>query len=195
MLELGRLRVEVSVRPFSFTIRRDGRSLLRAGGAWVADGEIRDQFLQFTEGVIASEIRSPAQPARHAILLRPRDHGVHLSFRLDGGHAAHVRIEIAGPDRVRLTVEADGAPLRLGLDWERGAEEHLVGLGLRHHPRFDQAGRDIQLGADRRYTGPDCPTEMLADGRPAGRLRAGPVAAVQPGLRRLVSHGCQRDLL
>jgi len=48
-IEAGRLRVEVSVRPFSFTIRRDGRSLLRAGGAWVADGEIRDQFVQFTE--------------------------------------------------------------------------------------------------------------------------------------------------
>lgn len=54
-IEAGRLRVEVSVRPFSFTIRRDGRSLLRAGGAWVADGEIRDQFIQFTEGVIAGE--------------------------------------------------------------------------------------------------------------------------------------------
>ena len=39
-----------------------------------------------------------------------------------------------------------------------------MGLGLRHHARFDQAGRDIQLGADRRYTGPDCPAEMLAEG-------------------------------
>jgi alpha-glucosidase (family GH31 glycosyl hydrolase) len=163
-IEAGRLRVEVSVRPFSFTIRRDGRSLLRAGGAWVADGEINDQFVQFTEGVIAAEARSPAQRARHAILMRQGEQGVCLSFRLDGGRAAHVRIEIAAPDRVRLTLGADGEPLRLGLDWERRAEEHLVGLGLRHHPRFDQAGRDIQLGADRRYTGPDCPDEMLAEG-------------------------------
>ena len=30
VLEAGRLRVEVSMRPFSFTIRRNGRSLLRA---------------------------------------------------------------------------------------------------------------------------------------------------------------------
>ncbi len=65
---------------------------------------------------------------------------------------------------MRLGLNADGPSLRLGLDWERRAEEHLVGLGLRHHARFDQPGRIIQLGADRRYTGPDCPAEMLAEG-------------------------------
>ena len=31
LLDVGRLRIEVSVRPFAFTIRRDGRRLLRAG--------------------------------------------------------------------------------------------------------------------------------------------------------------------
>ena len=35
------------------------------------------------------------------------------------------------------------------------------GLTLR---AVDQAGRTLQLGADRRYTGPDCPAEMLAEG-------------------------------
>jgi hypothetical protein len=40
----------------------------------------------------------------------------------------------------------------------------LVGLGARHGTDFDQGGRRIQLGADRRYTGPDCPPERLADG-------------------------------
>jgi alpha-glucosidase (family GH31 glycosyl hydrolase) len=164
VLEAGRLRVEVSMRPFSFTIRRDGRSLLRGGGAWVADGEIRDQFMQFTEGVMAHELRSPAQRARHAILMESGERGLSLRFRLDGGRRAWVRLEIVDTDRVRLTADADGAPLRVGLDWERRAEERLVGLGLRHHPRFDQSGRDIQLGADRRYTGPDCPAEMLDEG-------------------------------
>lgn len=164
LLELDRVRVEVAVRPFSFTIRRDGRSLLRAGGAWVADGEIRDQFVQFTEGVIAHEGGAPPQRARYAILMRRTERGVSLSFRLDGGRPAHVNAEIVATDRVRLTLSADGAPLRLGFDWERRAEEHLVGLGLRHHARFDQSGRHIQLGADRRYTGPDCPAEMLAEG-------------------------------
>ena len=196
LLDAGRLRVEVSLRPFAFTIRRDGRRLLRAGGAWLADGEVRDQFVQFTEGVIAHEERSPTQRARHAILMRRTEHGVCLSFRLDGGRAAHVRIEVAAPDRVSLSFHAEGEPLRLGLDWDRRAEEHLVGLGLRHHARFDQAGRDIQLGADRRYTGPDCPAEMLAAGRRSpGRLRAGPVAAVQPRLRGPVPHRRQRDVL
>jgi alpha-glucosidase (family GH31 glycosyl hydrolase) len=164
VLEAGRVRVEVSVRPFSFAIRRDGRSLMRAGGGWVADGEIRDQFIQFTEGVITHEERSPPQRARHAILMQRGDRGVCLSFRLDDGRAARVRIEIVEPDRVRLTLHADQDPLRLGFDWERRAEERVVGLGLRHHARFDQSGRDIQLGADRRYTGPDCPAEMLDEG-------------------------------
>ena len=52
------------------------------------------------------------------------------------------------------------------------------------------AGRCVQLGADRRYTGPDCPPELLEDGRhPAGRLRAGSLA---PLLGRL--GGLGRDL-
>ena len=49
-------------------------------------------------------------------------------------------------------------------DWDRRSGERLVGLGLRHATALDQAGRSIQLGADRRYTGPDCPPEMLAAG-------------------------------
>ena len=41
--------------------------------------------------------------------------------------------------------------------------------GCRHGLRFDQTGRLIDLGADRRYTGPDCPPDMLeAGGVPMG---------------------------
>ena len=54
-----------------------------------------------------------------------------------------------------------GSPMRLGVDWGRRPGERLVGLGLRHGTTLDQAGRDVRLGADRRYTGPDCPPEML----------------------------------
>src|SRR3984885_13488363 len=108
LLEAGRLRVEVSVRPFTFTIRRDGRRLLRAGGAWLADGGVRDQFIQFTEGVIADEERAPAQRARHALLMRETEGGVALSFRLDGGRAVDVGVEVVAADRVRLTLHADG---------------------------------------------------------------------------------------
>jgi alpha-glucosidase (family GH31 glycosyl hydrolase) len=164
VLAAGRIRVEVTARPFSLTIRRDGRSLLRAAGAWVADGVIRDRFLALTEGVVAHEDLAPPQRAQHALLMRRGDRGLTAGFRLGEGRAARLGIELVTPERVRLTVHADPAPLRLGIDWERRSEEHFAGLGLRHHPRFDQAGRSIQLGADRRYTGPDCPAEMLADG-------------------------------
>jgi alpha-glucosidase (family GH31 glycosyl hydrolase) len=164
VLAAGRIRVEVTARPFSLTIRRDGRSLLRAAGAWVADGVIRDRFLALTEGVVAHEDLAPPQRAQHALLMRRGDRGLTAGFRLGEGRAARLGIELVTPERVRLTFHADPAPLRLGIDWERRSEEHFAGLGLRHHPRFDQAGRSIQLGADRRYTGPDCPAEMLADG-------------------------------
>jgi alpha-glucosidase (family GH31 glycosyl hydrolase) len=164
VMSAGRIRVEVCARPFSLTIRRDGRSLLRAAGAWVADGVIRDRFLALTEGIVAQEDLSPPQRAQHALLMRRGDRGLTLGFRLDEGRCARLSIELVTPERVRLSLHADPAPLRLGIDWERRSEEHFAGLGLRHHPRFDQAGRSIQLGADRRYTGPDCPAEMLADG-------------------------------
>ena len=39
-----------------------------------------------------------------------------------------------------------------------------MGFGARHSTQFDQLGRVVQLGADRRYTGPDCPADLLAGG-------------------------------
>ena len=53
--EQGQLRAEITLRPFSFTVRRAGRRLLRNAGAWVADGVVQDHFIQFTEGVVAAE--------------------------------------------------------------------------------------------------------------------------------------------
>ncbi len=164
VLETPALRVEVTLRPFAFVIRRAGRSLLRAGGAWAVDGEIRDQFLQFTEGVLACEERSPVQRAVAASPVGFDERGIVLDLRLEGGRIARLTIELATDERLSLTLSAEDDPLRLGLDWERRGDERLVGLGLRHHPRLDQAGRDVQLGADRRYTGPDCPAEMLSEG-------------------------------
>jgi alpha-D-xyloside xylohydrolase len=163
-LAAGRISVDVTAQPFSLTIRRDGRSVLRGVGAWLADGVIRDRFLALTEGVVAEEQRTPAQRAQHVLLMRRGGQALTLGFRLGDDRCARLGIELVGGDRVRLSWHADPAPLRLGLDWERRAEERFAGLGLRHHPRFDQSGRNIQLGADRRYTGPDCPAEMLADG-------------------------------
>src|SRR5579863_158929 len=65
-IEKGRLRAEITLRPFSFTIRRNGRRILRNAGAWVADGAVNDHFIQFTEGVVASEDLSPHERAVRA---------------------------------------------------------------------------------------------------------------------------------
>jgi alpha-glucosidase (family GH31 glycosyl hydrolase) len=169
VLESGTsLRLEIAMRPFAFTLRRRGRRLLRGGGAWVADGAIRDQFLQFTEAVLAREDRSPPQRAVLAVPIDRRPRGLTLALSLAGAGVGErdgrLVIELLGEDHLLMELDAEGAPLRLGLDWDRRTDERLVGLGLRHHPRLDQAGRVIQLGADRRYTGPDCPPEMLSEG-------------------------------
>ena len=72
--------------------------------------------------------------------------------------------------RVAFVLQADDEegtrrpPLRLALEWDRRSEERLVGLGARHGLQLDQSGRAVQLGADRRYTGPDCPPDLLAQG-------------------------------
>ena len=163
-LERDKLRVQITMRPFSFTIRRDGRSLLPAVGVWVAEGTVQDQFIQLTEGVIAHEDCAPAERSLHAVLSGERPDGVTLDVALQGGRHARLSIELPGRDRVELVLVPDGAPLRLAIDWDRRSEERIVGLGARHNTSFDQAGRRIQLGADRRYTGPDCPAEMLAQG-------------------------------
>ncbi len=164
VLERGDFRVLIVLRPFSFTLRRAGRRLLRSAGLWVAEGTIHDQFVQFTEGVIPREELSPHEPALFARVVSQEAGGVVLAVGLHGGRAATVRIEFRGDEELGLELEAEGEPLRLAFDWDRRSEERLVGLGLRHQTSLDQAGRNVQLGADRRYTGPDCPPEMLSEG-------------------------------
>ena len=107
---------------------------------------------------------------------------------LGGGRTARLLVAIPDQHRVTLELEADEqddvgpaarserersersraggrrTPLRLALEWDRRSEERLVGLGARHGSQLDQSGRAVQLGADRRYTGPDCPPELLSEG-------------------------------
>ncbi len=167
VLASGALQAEVTLQPFSFSIRRNGRHLLRNAGAWVAEGTVSDSFIQWTEGVVAGEELAPAERAVRAAVnsqARPGPAEVVLDLRFDGGRAGQLTLGLHADERVTLTLEADGPPLRLAFAWDRRSDEHFVGLGARHGTELDQRGRSVQLGADRSYTGPDCPPEMLAQG-------------------------------
>jgi hypothetical protein len=92
VLQRGPLLVEIGLRPFSFTVRRRGRRLLRAGGLWVADGTIYDHFVQFTEGVVAREELSPTERALRAEIARRDEHQVSLALTLQGGQIGRAHV-------------------------------------------------------------------------------------------------------
>ena len=140
ILERGPVRVTIARDPFSIEIRR-GRRLIRELRLWTATGRSRDQFIQLTEGVIAAEE-----------LERPRRAGP------DG-----VAVELH-EERVTVELAAPAGSFRLGAEWEARPGERFTGLGARHGEQFDLTGRHVRLGADRRYTGPDCPPDMLEVG-------------------------------
>ncbi len=106
----------------------------------------------------------PVERGLSALVVWCDHRSVELSVALHGGRTARFSVELEATDQIALELDADGDQLRLAFDWDRRSGERLVGLGLRHNTALDQAGRDLQLGADRRYTGPDCPPEMLAEG-------------------------------
>jgi alpha-glucosidase (family GH31 glycosyl hydrolase) len=164
VLERAELRVELELRPFSFTVRRAGRRLIRAAGVWAAGGTSADHFVQMTEGVIPVEQLEPPERALKAEVVELDEQTITLALTLAGGRKAQLRIAIPEDGRITLKLTADGEPARLAIEWDRRSEERYTGLGARHGAQFDQGGRMVQLGADRRYTGPDCPPDMLAAG-------------------------------
>jgi alpha-glucosidase (family GH31 glycosyl hydrolase) len=101
-------------------------------------GTAEDQFIQLTEGVVASET-----------LDDPVDGLVELS------------VERLGPHHEVVTATAPEGVHRIGIVIPGHPQQQFVGLGARHGLHVDQAGRHVQLGADRAYTGPDCPPDML----------------------------------
>ena len=149
VLEHGPVRVTVGVEPFAIEIRR-GRRLIREMRLWGAAGEARDQFVPLTEGVIASEE-----------LERPRWYGAaRRNGRRFHGELGTVLVEL---EEERVVVAFEPAPglFRVGAEWEARSGERFSGLGARHGEQVEQTGRRVRLGADRRYTGPDCPPDML----------------------------------
>jgi alpha-glucosidase (family GH31 glycosyl hydrolase) len=164
MFDRGAVRVEIAQHPFAVHVRRDGRRLIRGLGVWPVEGAVHDQFIQFTEGVMAREELGLPERVVTASVTEPLADGVQLAVRCEGGRVGRLRITLPANDTVLLELEVDGQPLRLAADWDGRAEERFAGLGARHALRVDHAGREIQLGADRAYTGPDCPPDMLAAG-------------------------------
>ena len=164
VLSRAALRVEIARRPFAIDVRREGRRLIRGLGIWCADGEIADQFIRFTEGVKARERLELPERVVSATPAEALADGAELALRFDSGRRGSLRITLPVDETVVLELEIDGAPLRQAAYWDARAEEHFAGLGARHTLRVDHAGRRVQLGADRAYTGPDCPADMLAIG-------------------------------
>ncbi|MDQ3434799.1 MAG: hypothetical protein M3481_09005, partial [Actinomycetota bacterium] len=155
--------VAISLEPFGFEVRRGGRRLVHGMRPWCADGQVHDQFVQLTEGVIAAEERETRTHPDRAALDRQGEGWVEVVGHAGSGREVRVRVDLS-EERVVFGVTAEPSPLRVGLDWERSAGEAFTGLGARHGEEVDQAGRRIRLGADRRYTGPDCPADMLEIG-------------------------------
>ena len=193
VLERGALRVEICRHPFGVHVRRDGRRLIRGLGEWVAEGEVHDQFIQFTEGVVAREASCQSASSRER--RRAAGDGALLAVRCEGGRAGRLRITLPATETVLLELEVDGTPLRPAADWDARAEEHFAGLGARHALRVDHAGREIQLGRTAR-TPPRLPGRLPRRRRhPTGRLRARAMAAVLARLRGLGAGPRQRHAL
>ena len=125
---------------------------------WAQDGTASDQLIQITEGVLVSEQLGE----RERVVPGPTiELGSQVALRTDAGRRLRARFELRAPRHLLIEIEAEGDPLRVGASWPLRPNEYLTGTGCRHGLRFDQVGRTIALGADRRYTGPDCPPDML----------------------------------
>ena len=151
------------LEPLSIAVRRAGKLKIADMTFWAADGSVHDHFVQITEGVIAREELMPETLVAAAAPAEACDNRLALDLRFDDGRSGRLMVAVAG-ERATIDFSADGEPLRIGARWRTRPSEAVTGLGARHGPAFDQLGRTVRLGADRRYTGPDCPEDMLAIG-------------------------------
>jgi alpha-glucosidase (family GH31 glycosyl hydrolase) len=162
-LRLDRLKVEATLEPLELRVRRDGTPLIDGLTLFTQQGEGGDRLIELTEGVLVSEQRGEPAAVGPATVIDGTETTLELDAPTPAGNA-RIAIRLAARDRVEVEVEASPVPFRLGARWPARAGEHLAGLGARHIETPDQRGRLVRLGADRRYTGPDCPPEMLAEG-------------------------------
>jgi alpha-glucosidase (family GH31 glycosyl hydrolase) len=198
VIRRGRLAVAVRPTPFAVRVVRGVRSLVEGFSLWTQSGSGGDRFVQLTEGVIPEETRDEPDPLARAWVARTFASAVELSGSTRGGRPAAAELSVPDPDHLVVELRAWGEPYRLGASWALAPDERLVGLGARHGLDFDQRGRTIQLGADRRYTGPDCPPDMLdAGGIPQGDYAPAPWLVSNRGWALWIEGygpGCELDL-
>jgi alpha-glucosidase (family GH31 glycosyl hydrolase) len=162
-LARGAITVEIALEPLTVGIDREGRTLVDHLRLFTQAGSGRDRLIELTEGVLVNETVSEPEPLARATIVDAFAGGVSLLAPTAVGEA-QITLSLLEEERVSIAVDARPAPFRFGATWPQSPSEHLTGLGARHGERFDQRGRVVRLGADRRYTGPDCPPEMLAEG-------------------------------
>lgn len=163
LLRRGLLVAEVTLDPLLLRVEHNGRAVFVATRLSFRAGTETEHFIHLTEGVVAEESWGEPIPLGLAKLEGATETEVILRART-GAHSALVRIALPSVARVLVEVEVHPAPFRIEASWGSHSDERISGLGARHAEPFDQAGRRIRLGADRRYTGPDCPPEMIETG-------------------------------
>jgi alpha-glucosidase (family GH31 glycosyl hydrolase) len=161
----GPLVAEIGLDPFALTLTRNGRTLIDRLHLGARDGSGGERFVQITEGVVPEEAWRERR-ALGACVASGSAGGpvVALTGSLAGGGAATAEIGLPDPERAVVTLRVEPAPFRLEAWWIGTTVRHVTGTGARHGESFDQRGRRLRLGADRRYTGPDCPEDLLAEG-------------------------------
>ncbi|MFI5122149.1 MAG: hypothetical protein ACHQJ5_04580, partial [Vicinamibacteria bacterium] len=159
-LERGGLTVEVTLDPLSIAVRRAGRPLVDGLTLFTQEGAGRDRLIELTEGVLVEETREPRREVGPATVVDAAAGVLRLETETAAGQAS-LLLALPARDRIELELSPQLVPFRLGATWPAGEAERLTGLGARHGEPFDQRDRLVRLGADRRYTGPDCPPDML----------------------------------
>jgi Glycosyl hydrolases family 31 len=198
VLTRGAVHVHVALRPFGISVARDGRRLVRDAGIRVHDGTVGDQFIQLTEGVLAEEELSDPVAVEAARPGADLPGGIALRLAFADGSAGTLRMTLPAPETVALEVRPERPSLRVVVFGAGHPEQRFAGLGARHGLHTDQAGRAVALGADRRYTGPDCPPDMLdLGGIPLGDYAPVPYVSSSRGWSAWLQtdgHGARFDL-
>src|SRR3954468_11108679 len=99
-----RLECHVVLAPLSLTVRRAGRRIAGPIVVRVRDGAIEDQWIQWTEGVVAHEELGDPVGVAHAW-----DTCDGLRLELDDGTAATLAIGLTD-ERLTLTLDAEQPP-------------------------------------------------------------------------------------